>query len=387
MQLVPDDKIDRSQKRGTASRLKILHIITGLQTGGAETMLTRITMAPESNSDSMVVSLVPGGRLAKHLRDAGIKVIELNLGSLLGFLAGLIALPRAIRDFEPAVVQGWMYHGDLAALFGLVFSGRRRKTCLSWGIRCSSLDFGQYRFQLRLVVKVCALLSAWPDVIVANSFAGLRAHRAIGYRSRREEVVPNGIDLDQYRPDPAERRAVRNELGVAENVVLLAHVGRVDPMKDHDTFFAAMTELPHIQALIIGAGTESLSAPNNVRSLGLRTDMPRLLAAADYIVSSSAFGEGFSNALMEGMACGLPAVATDVGDARLILGTTGKVVPPRDPKALASAIVALTREDRTQHDDRSRRAREHIAENFSLGRVIGRFNALYDTILAARAPR
>ncbi len=104
-----------------------------------------------------------------------------------------------------------------------------------------------------------------------------------------------------------------------------------DPMKDHQSFLAAMTELPHVQAMLIGAGSKDLRAGSNIMCLGGRDDVPRLLAAADVVVSSSAFGEGFSNAIAEGMACGLPAVATAVGDAHLIVGDTGLVVPPSNP--------------------------------------------------------
>ena len=115
-------------------------------------------------------------------------------------------------------------------------------------------------------------------------------------------------------------------------------------MKDQATFLAAMTQLPDLFALLVGAGTETLAATHNVVRLGRRNDVPRLFAAADFVVSSSRFGEGFSNALGEGMACGLPAVATDVGDAKLIVGDTGLVVPPGDPHALAAAIRTLAGE-------------------------------------------
>src|SRR5206468_9156694 len=137
-----------------------------------------------------------------------------------------------------------------------------------------------------------------------------------------------------YQPDAAARGAVRREFGIPEGAIVLAHIARVDPMKDHATFLAAMTRLPEISALMVGAGTENLPAGRNVIRLGRRDDVARLLPAADFVVSSSRFGEGFSNALAEGMACGLPAIATDVGDASVIVGDTGFVVSPEDPDAL-----------------------------------------------------
>ena len=214
-------------------------------------------------------------------------------------------------------------------------------------------------------------------MITANSVAGMKAHLAMGYRPRRSEVIANEIDVNEYRPDAAARAAVRRELGIVEDKVVVAHVARVDPMKDHETFLAAMARLPQLQALLVGAGTGQIEAPANVHRLGLRRDVPRLLAAADLVVFSSAFGEGFSNAIAEGMACELPAVATDVGDARIIVGDTGLVVPPHDPGALAAAIRTLSEESPAARSARGGRARRCIAERFSLDQALQRFAALY----------
>jgi glycosyltransferase involved in cell wall biosynthesis len=219
-------------------------------------------------------------------------------------------------------------------------------------------------------------------LITANSRAGLESHRARGYRPRRAEVLANGIDVDMFKPDGGARAAVRAELGLGPDAVVLAHVARVDPMKDHQTFFAALCELPQVTALLIGEGTMQLSAPGNAIRLGRRDDVPRLLAAADIMVSSSRFGEGFSNAVAEGMACGLPAVATDVGDARLIIGDTGRVVATEDPAALAAALSALAGEPAAARAERGARARARIVENFSMSAALARYRELYEQVLA-----
>jgi len=176
------------------------------------------------------------------------------------------------------------------------------------------------------------------------------------------------------------RQAVRSELGIPEDATVLAHVARVDPMKDHGSFLAAMKELPELSALLVGAGTENLPAAGNVLRLGRRHDVPRLFAAADFAVSSSGFGEGFSNALAEGMACGLPAIATDVGDATLILGDTGLVVPPENPGALAAAIRTLVREPAAARSDRRMRARARIVDNFAMAHAVQRYADLYTSL-------
>ena len=365
---------------------KIVYVTAGLGGGGAEAMLTRLAAAKPGVADEItVVSLLPGGTHVGRLRAAGVAVIELNFERAGGIAAGLVKLAKLIAERQPDIVQGWMYHGDLVALAALVLSGRRKRTHLVWSIRCSAMDLRGYGgLGLRLVVKACTLLSRWPDLVTANSVAGLKSHLALGYRPRRAEVVGNGIDIDEFRPDPAARRAVRVELGIPETATVLAHIARVDPMKDHTTFLAAMARLPELSALLVGAGTETLPAARNVLRLGRRDDVARLFAAADFVVSSSRFGEGFSNVLGEGMACGLPAIATDVGDARRIVGDTGLVVPPADPAALAAAIRSLAAESVPARAERAARARARIVDNFGLAGAVRRHMELYAALASPR---
>lgn len=360
---------------------RLLHVISNLDVGGAERMLTQLTTASDGwAEETVVVSLLPGGFHADVLRRAGVQVVELNFRTVAGIAAGLRELSRTIRRFRPMVVQGWMYHGDLLAWLGLVLSGRRRHTGLIWSIRCSDMDLDRYGRPLRAVIRACAMLSGRPDLVTANSAAGMRAHQALGYRPRRVEIIPNGVDVARYAPAPQTRGPVREELGIPSEAVVVAHVARVDPMKDHEGFLAAMGMMPDVHALLIGRGTEQLAGAPNLHRLGNRSDLPRLLAAADAIVSSSAFGEGFSNALAEGMACGLPAIATDVGDGRDIIGDTGFVVPARSPDALADAIRAFADQPAAQRAALGGRARGRIVENFTLERAVARFGAAYEAV-------
>src|SRR6478736_10065941 len=370
--------MDRADAAGVAREVgvtgrprKILYVTAGLRGGGAEAMLTRLVTAQPGLADEItLVSLLPAEGHVDRLIAGGVRVLELQFDKIRGVAAGLLKLAKLIANSQPDIVQGWMYHGDLAALVALVMSGRRKQTRLVWSIRCSDMDLRHYGRGLRLVVKACALLSRWPDVVTANSLAGLKSHLALGYRPRRTQVLANGIDVDHFRPDAAARAAVRAELGIPENAMVLAHVARVDAMKDHNSFLAAMAALPDVFALLVGAGTENLGPAPNLFRLGRRCDVARLLAAADVVVSSSRRGEGFSNVLAEGMACGLPAVATDIGDARVIVGDTGLVVTPQSSAALAAAIRTLAAESASLRAERGRRARERIVENFSMRHAV-----------------
>src|SRR5262249_14488091 len=387
--------VDRSDAAGVAREVgvtlrprKVLYVTAGLCGGGGGGGVARGAAGrprggpPPPPPKPLPPPAPPAPPGAGGATDGAgrVTVVELRFDKAGGIATGLFKLASLIAESRPDIVQGWMYHGDLAALVALVLSGRRRQTRLVWSIRCTAMDWRGYGVGLWLVVKACALLSGWPDVVTANAVAGLKPHLALGYRPRRVEVVANGIDVDEFRPDAAARRAVRTELGIADDAIVLAHVARVDAMKDHGSFLAAMARLPDLSAILVGAGTENLPAAPNVLRLGRRHDVARLFAAADFVVSSSRRGEGFSNVLAEGMACGLPAVATDVGDAKLIVADTGLVVPPESPDALAAAIRTLAAESAAARAERGSKARARIVENFAMPRAVQRYVDLYQSL-------
>ena len=353
----------------------VLHVISGLGLGGAERMLVETAIGLQHRGLAQhVVSLRGRGQYADELEAAGVSVRAIDIASAPQALSALQQLRQVVRRLRPDIIQGWMYHGDLAAMAAhLVAPGRlRRRLC--WSIRASNVEDARYT----KLIRTCGWFSGWPNVVVANSEAGAKFHTAHGFRPRRILVIPNGIDTDKFCPDPIARSALRAELGLEDKVVAV-HVARVDPMKDHSTFLSAMTSLPGISGLLVGAGTESLVCPSNVRALGARRDVERIYAAADLVVSSSAFGEGFSNVLAEGMSTGLVPIATDVGDAARIVGPTGHVVAPRDSAAIAAAIKAAAVLSPEQRRERGQQARARIVGSFARERAIEEYLRLYQS--------
>ena len=353
---------------------RVLHVINGLSSGGAEAMLTRLLLLRQPDLQQIVISLLPGGSNADRLRQGGVHVRELDLR--LGPVA-ILQLAAIIRREKPDILQSWMYYADLAALAALRLSGRRGETKLIWGVRCSDMRLDLYRPWLRAAVKLAAKLSDRPDIVSVNSAAGQTAHAALGYHPKRWALVPNGIELERFKPDAEARKRIRAELGIDDAAPLIGILARNDAMKDYPTFLRMLDQLPDMQAFAAGIGTESLPEHPRLFRLGRRDDAPALLAAADLLVSSSAFGEGFSNAIGEAMACGLPVAATDVGDAKLIIGETGRVTPPGDATALADAVRGLLALPPERMAALRQAARDRIETEFSLPRAARNFRALY----------
>ena len=377
-----------------AAPRRIVHVITGLGAGGAERQLAALaTRSDPARIRHVIVSLLDEGVWGARLREAGVELHTLGLRRKWMAPLALARLARLARAGRADIVQTWLYHADLLGLVAGALTGRP----VIWTLRGSHLRLDIYGLETRLLVRLLTGLSGCPRAIVANAEAGESWHRAIGYHARRWEVISNGIDTDAFRPDPAARASVRQELGLPADALLIGNMSRHDPMKDHPTLFAAFRNLAgRAWLLLAGDGTgphnpvlaRQIAAagidPVRVQRLGRRADVPRLLAALDVAALSSAFGEGFPNVVAEGMACGIPTVATDIGDAGRIVGDCGVVTPVADAPALAAGINRLLDLEAAAKTDLARRSRARIVQQFSIPAMVAAYTRLYDEILTQR---
>jgi glycosyltransferase involved in cell wall biosynthesis len=378
--------------------ITVVHLITGLNVGGAEMSLARlVTRSDRAKFRHVVVSMMGVGPVGERIRQQGIPVHALGMRrGIPGPLAirRLVALLRAER---PDVLQSWMYH---AGLLGTVANPFARARATAWNLRCSNMELTHYRRLSALTVWACAHLSRRPEVVVVNSDAGQKYHATLGYRPRKWALIDNGIDLAEFKPDENARVAVRRELGLAADALLIGFVARVDPMKDHPTFIKAAGELskmsPDVHFVLVGEGASPENADlarlideagvtSRVHLMGRRVDVARVEATFDIATSSAAFGEGFPNVIAEAMACGVPCVVTDVGDAARIVGDSGIVVQPRCPAGLAEGWATLIAEGADVRSRRGREARARVAEWFSLERAVRTYEDLYSSLLADQA--
>ena len=360
-----------------SERPRVMHVITGLDTGGAEKMLTDLAITNHHAGESpLLVSLLPGGARYNNLVQAGVDVKEVGLVRGRPGLRGLLRLVELIRTEKPDIIQSWMYHADLYSLIALILSGRRRQTRLYWGIRCSNMDTTQYGLTLRLVIRLCVWLSFLPNGIIANSVEGRNWHLHIGYRPKLFSIIDNGLDISLYQTTPALREEARAELDIDREAFVIGALARNDPMKDYPNLLTTLEKIDSVVCIVAGHETEKLPKKPGLVRLGERQDTLRILRAMDVFVSTSAYGEGFSNAITEAMSCELPVVATDVGDSSRIVGDCGIIIEPGDSNALAEAIVKLRQDPALRHN-LGRRARQRITEEFSLQRMVSAYKNFY----------
>jgi glycosyltransferase involved in cell wall biosynthesis len=377
--------------------MKIVHIINCLDTGGAETMLLRVlSRIDRTRFEPEVISLTNLGEIAGKLNEYEIPVwaLDLRRDSMIFNPFLILRLSGWLRQCGPELVQTWMYHSNLIGGLAAKLAGRKP---LIWGIRQTNVDSASVRLRTSLIAKGAARLSrTLPDHILYNSHTSRRAHAALGYADDRASVIANGFDLAEYKPDPAARDAVRQDLGLDADALLIGLIARYDPQKDHTMFVAAAGLLhqrhPAAHFLLAGLGVDNGNAPllaaiadagisDRCHLLGHRGDTPYLMAALD-VACSSSMGEGFPNTVGEAMACGVPCVVTDVGDSALLVGNAGRVVPPGQPHGMAREIASILSMSNDTRRSLGQSARDRIDTDFSLHAIAMAYQKLWCAIAA-----
>lgn len=380
--------------------LRIVHVITGLGQGGAESVLWRLSTFPGQDAEHIVVSLTDDGLYGERLRAVGVAVHALGMPRGRITLGGFLALRRLIVEARPDAVQTWMYHADLIGGLAARLAGVR---AIAWGIRNSGAHLERSSRSARMVLRACALLSGvLPGAIVCAAQNAAERHAAKGYRRDRMVVIANGYDLSRYAPDAAARARVRAEWGLDGDVPVIGCVARWDPLKDHANLLRAVAALVRdgrdagLRCVLVGRGmtadnpdlmawVDKLDLRERLVLAGPSDDVPAVMNGLDLHVLSSC-AEGFPNVVAEAMACGVYCVATDVGDAAYIIGDTGVVVPPEQPEALARGIESALREVAARGRGRAGEAgRARVLEHFDLARMVQRYIAVWRRLAGASA--
>lgn len=380
--------------------MRIVHIITGLNVGGAEiALLNLLSSTSLVTNDISVVVLRDNGPIGDKIKKLGIPVLPLGISKTRPSPLSLIQLIKILRNLRPDIVQTWMYHADLVGGIAAKIAGGSK---ISWGIHHTALDKKLDTARTVKVMRLCAILSGiLPDKIICCSQATLDAHHPLGYNLKKLTIIPNGFDLQEYRPDKEARKTIREELGISSETPLIGLAGRFHPLKDHRNFIQAagllLTNNPNVQFLLCGTNItydnfdlsdliRRYANPSHFHLLGQRNDMKKIYASLD-IYTSSSIGEAFPLVIGEAMACGTPCVVTDVGDSAIIVKDTGHVVPPKDHHALAEAWAKLLSLPTETRIGLGATARNRIRKKFNLTLISEKYQNVYAALLEQEKPQ
>ena len=362
--------------------MNILFLTRSLNYGGCERQLTLLAKGLLKRGQKVVVAtFYPGGALRNDLSRAGVPTISLEKRSRWRAVGFVVRLIRYVHHVRPQVLHSYL---GTANILSVVLKPLFPSAAIVWGVRASNMDLEQYGWVDRLMYRVESALSHFADLIIVNSHAGFDYAVANGFPRKKMVVIHNGIDVERFHPDPEAGNRMRKEWEIAQGEVLIGLVGRLDPMKGHETFLRAAALLVRkrsdIRFVCVGSGpftytrmlkdlSEQLGLHKRLIWLDSYDDMAIVYNALNIATSSSSFGEGFSNVIGEAMACGVPCVVSDVGDSALIVGDTGVVVPPQNPEALAGGWSHLL--NRLEHQpDLGVQARAYIIQHFTLDRLV-----------------
>jgi len=362
--------------------MKVAFLIRSLETGGAERQLTHLARGlAEQGVEVSIGVFYRGGSLENELPDGAVRIVNLAKRGRWDLWGFLVRARAWLKQESPDILHGYLPGANIMAVLLTRFLPDIR---LVWGIRASDMSVVDYGAMARMERRVSAWLSRFPDLIIVNSESGLRYHQQRGYPAGRMCVISNGVDTQRFRPDQEARRRTRDRWGVDEDTIIVGMAGRIDPVKDIETFLHAAVRLmkkrERIRFVCMGDGDQVYlrDLQRKARELGLadrmswypaRDDVESAYNAFDVLVSSS-LSEGLSNTLLEGLACGVPCVATDVGDARMVLTEPGRVVPVGDPQAISMAVEDAIRSMAAESMAERKARHDAVEQRYSLQRMV-----------------
>jgi len=369
----------------------VIHLITTLTQGGAEHVLSQIVPRPEDHPEErhIVVSLVPGGMFAEALTADGVEVRDLGMRPGRDLVRGVLRLSRMLRATGPHTVVSWLSHASLLDLLARPLGGAGRRARMVWMVRGSLDAMATMPRHTRLTLRFLVRRSKRPDLIVTNSIAGRDQYAGVGFRPRQWLHLPNPCDTRRFAPDLRSGAAMRDELGVDADALLVLFVGRNHPEKGFDLLLDALPRLAGHRAasamvvVLVGEGTERAEpragTPCRVLALGARQDVAALLRAADALVLPSR-SEGTPNAVLEAMASGVACVVTDVGDSAAVVGSTGIVIPVATVAAVAAGLEAVITMERAALRALGAAARERVVAHHGADDSRSRYRALWTEV-------
>jgi glycosyltransferase involved in cell wall biosynthesis len=371
--------------------MRVMFLSTSMGMGGADKqLLSAAQLMQAQGHDVCIVSLTELGPMGLEARSQGIRTESLDMRRGVPDPRGLIRLIRLVRAWRPDVLHSHMVHANLMARVVRLFARIPVMISTIHNIyEGGPLWMAAYRISNGLVDHMTIISEAAADRFVKERIVP------------RELLtcVPNGVDTERFRQvAPGTRAALRSSIGVEDHEFVWLAVGRFELAKDYPNMLRAFAQVRQRESsavlLLVGHGSlqveteslaQSLGLGDRVRFLGVRSDVPEVMASADGYVMSSAW-EGMPIALLEAAAAGLPIVATRVGGNHEVVrdGESGYLVPPRDHEALGQAMLRLMQQAPEERRAMGERGREHVRVHYGLGRVVERWEDLYRQVSARK---
>lgn len=369
------------------SAMKIMFVTRSISGGGAERQLLTLAGALAGRGVSVgIISFYPPP-VGLHVPNGVNLIVADKRGrwNVIGFYLKLVGI---LRREKPDIIHPYLPVPNSLVALAAPFCGSAR---VVFGLRASTLELSHYDWLSALSYSLERLLSRRAALLIANAHSVRTDAIARGYPGNRIVVVHNGIDTDEFDIDLESGAAFRARFGIAPDRFVLGHIGRFDPMKDHTTFLRAFANvagsIQSAQAIIVGGGStdfetalrqqaKQFGIADRIVWTGPQVTMREVYNSLDVLCISSQFGEGFPNVLGEAMACSIPCITTDVGDAAIVVGGCGEIVPPRDPGRLAIAIRKIAAMPASERHALGTDARQRIIENFSIEHLVNKTRAI-----------
>lgn len=368
--------------------MKILHIINTLEHGGAQSVLLQLAKGLNAEKNSQAVIIL------KQQNQLSVKFEALNIPVKFIHPINLFKLIKTIRAYQPDLIQTWLYHSDLIGCLVKFFNWR---VPLIWGVHHTTDNLKTLKPTTAWIVRILALLSNWiPNQIICCSESAYQTHLALGYSKEKMVVIPNGVDTSYFQPNSSASDLIKKELGLEEKVCLIGMFARYHPQKDFQTLIHAAKNLlqknSRIHFVLAGAGVDSSNQElmgwvksenlqNHFHLLGNRNDMPTLIAAMKVITLTSSHGEAMPQILTEAMACGVPCVATNIGDVKKIISETGFVVEAKQPASLAEAWQKLIELKDEEYNLLAVKTRERAVRFYDSQLMTNQYNKIYRALI------
>jgi glycosyltransferase involved in cell wall biosynthesis len=377
--------------------MKILFFIRSLEVGGSQRQLAMLSDGLARRGHDVIAAVFYTGKeIELTPSQSAIRVVALGKSGRWDVVGPLTRLRRLMLAERPDVIYAFL---PMQTALAALLRPRRLAARLVFGIRSSGVEADRYDALTALTYRLEALLARRADLIIANADAGGADAISRGFPSDRIAVIANGIDTEVMRRDADGGRERRRAWGITDDAFVIGCVARLDPMKDHANFLAAAArftaKVPNARFVCVGEGpatyraeietlAQSLGLADRVVWAGEIANVAAAYNAFDIATLPSAFGEGFPNVIGESMACGIPVVATDVGDVRAIIGELGEVVPPKRPDLLCAGWERLRQrlaQDASLHDT----VRKAIIASYSVETMLDRTeNVLLDVVAGFR---